>query len=139
MPGVVYNSLASQLRTDMREQMRIVRSHLEDTTRNDAPFISGDLRASIVMDDFIEFFDQFRSTIRATADQATYTNEGTGEYAGRGRIYGNPYLAFFWLKVGKFMVVRSIRGQPGQHWWEGPSDTRWEERMTDAVDAAFGI
>jgi hypothetical protein len=138
--GVVYNELASQLRTEMREQLRIVRTFMEYATQQDAPIISGDLRRSIVMDDFNEAFDSFSATIRATAPQAQYTNEGTGEYIGAGRIYPThaQALAFYWFKIGKFVVVASVAGQPGQHWWDGPDGTREEQRLTDACAAAFG-
>lgn len=138
--GIVYDSLASQLRTEIREQLQIVRASMEEDTRRDAPVISGDLRASIIMADFSESFDSFRSTIVATAPQAQYTNEGTGEYIGAGRIYPTRAraLAFYWFKVGEYMVVASVRGQPGQHWWDGPDGTAMEQRLTDACDAAFG-
>ena len=140
MPGQVYNSLASQLRTEMREQLRIVRAAMEDTTRRDAPFVSGDLRASITMEDFHESFSSFNATISATAPQAVYTNEGTGEYIGAGRIEARPgsALAFYWAKIGKFMVVQSVAGQPGQHWWEGMDGNAMETRLDDACAAAFG-
>jgi hypothetical protein len=136
--GQLFNELASQLRTETREQLAIVRTFMEDATRRDAPIISGDLRDSIVMEDFHEFFSSFSATIQATADQATYTEYGTGEYVGNGRIEGNPYLAFYWFKVGKFMVLRSVRGQPGQHWFEGVDGQAMEQRLDDAIDAAFG-
>lgn len=138
--GEVYDQLASQLRTETREQLRIVRAFMEEATRRDAPVISGDLRASIQMEDFHEFFDSFSATIEATAPQATYTNEGTGEYIGAGRIYPthSRALAFYWFRVGKFMVLASVAGQPGQHWWDGPNGQRMEERLDDACDAAFG-
>lgn len=140
MPGDLYNELASQLRTEMREQCRIIRADMEDSTRRDAPFVSGVLRESIVMTDFIESFAGFKATISATAPQAIYTNEGTGEYVGAGRIYPTHAraLAFYWMKIGKFMVVASVAGQPGQHWWEGMDGNAMEARFDAACDAAFG-
>lgn len=138
--GVVYDTLASQLRTEMREQLRIVRASMEEDTRRDAPVISGDLRASITMEDFNEGFDWFTATISATAPQATYTEIGTGEFIGAGRIYPThaKALSFYWFKIGKHMVLTSVRGQPGQHWFEGMDGSAMERRLTDACDAAFG-
>lgn len=137
--GVLYDTLASNLRTNMRERMRIVRASMEGSARDDAPVLSGDLRNSITMDDFREGFDSFTGTLRATAPQARYTNDGTGIYAGGGRIYGRPVLGpFYWFKIGKVVAFTSIAGQPGQHWWDGPSGDRMLERLRDATDAAFG-
>lgn len=142
MPGDLYNALASNLRTNLREQLRIVRASIEDATQRDAPVLSGDLRNSIVMDDFIEGFDSFTSTIRATAFQARWTNDGTGIYGpGGNRIYplnGRVLGPFYWYRIGETVAFRSVAGIPAQHWWDGPSGTRFEERLRDATAAAFG-
>jgi hypothetical protein len=97
------------------------------------------------MTDFTGSGDTLRATISVddqAAPQGVWTNEGTGEYAGTGRIPHNPSdgpLSFFWLKVGRHVVFASVAGQPGQHWWDGPSGGREDERFDEAIRVAFGV
>lgn len=140
MPGQVYNELAAQLRTETREQLRVVRDELEAAVKRDAPVQSGALRDSIYVEDFHERQSSYISRVVAPLPQATYTEVGTGEYIGAGRIYPRHAraLAFYWHKIGEYMVLASVAGQPGQHWFEGQDGTAMERRLDDAIDTAFG-
>lgn len=149
--GDLYNQLAGELRAEMRSLLPVVGAFVEDRVVRRAPHVSGQLQRAISVSPFQERFDSYHAKL-AVDDQAAphgkWTNEGTGVYVGRGRIYGQPAppppgrtrpLAFFWLKLGRDVVFVSVAGQPGQHWFEGPDGTALETDLSDACAAAFGV
>lgn len=51
-------------------------------------------------------------------DYGKYQDEGTGIYGPEGtRIEGNPLLAFDWPAAGGLVIVHSVAGSPGTHFW----------------------
>jgi len=96
---------------------------------------TGDLARSIVTDPANVSGETLTSTIRATAQHASYTDEGTGIYVGRGRITARRpggVLRFYWITgpdgPGEYFF-RSVAGQPGQHWFAQPMGDRWEASL----------
>lgn len=143
MASDIEAQLIEDFRADMRDRCQIIRSQIEFLTQQDAPHVSGDLRRAIRMEPFQENGGIFSATIAVDpqeAPQGVWTNEGTGEYIGAGRIYPQRAraLVFFWLKVGRVVAFASVAGQPGQHWWDGPSGGAEDARLDDALRAAFG-
>lgn len=130
-----------EVRADTDLRLEVVRRHVEYLTQTDAPHVSGDLRRSITVEPFRASGTRYTTTVRATAPQAAWTNEGTGEYVGNGRIYPTraPALVFYWRKVGHVVAFRSVAGQPGQHWWDGPSGGAEDRRYDEGLAAAFGL
>lgn len=143
MASGIEQQLIGDFLADMRDRCQIIRTQMEFLTQQDAPHVSGDLRRAIRMEPFQESGGIFSATIAVDpqeAPQGVWTNEGTGEYIGAGRIYPTRAraLSFFWLKIGKHVVLASVAGQPGQHWWDGPSGGAEDARLDDALRVAFG-
>jgi hypothetical protein len=99
---------------------------------------TGTLNRSIVATPAENHGATFTARIVASAPYASYTDEGTGVYVGRGRIYPRQAraLVFFWIAgpngAGVY-AFRSVAGQPGQHWFAQPMPERW----TAALEAAL--
>lgn len=54
-------------------------------------------------------------------DYGVYQDQGTGVYGPEGApIEGHPLLAFDWPAAGGKVIVHSVKGSPGTHFW---SDT----------------
>lgn len=67
-------------------------------------------------------------------DVATAQEEGTGVYAGRGRIYPIPpnrRLVFFWPKIGAVVSFASVKGTPATHFFSTNVD-RWLDDLREA-------
>lgn len=106
----------------MREQagrrLQAAGQQLVELMQSRASRRSGTLAASIMADDVVD--DGARLTVRVhvDADYARYQDEGTGVYGPEGqRIQGNPLLAFDWPAAGGMVIVHSVAGSPGTHFW----------------------
>jgi hypothetical protein len=56
--------------------------------------------------------------VEVGASYAQYNDEGVGVYGPKGtRIQGRPLLAFDWPAAGGTVIVRSVAGYPGSHFW----------------------
>lgn len=66
-------------------------------------------------------------------DVARAQDEGTGVYAGRGRIYPTDhlYLKFFSTKIGRIIFTKSVAGTPATHYFSNAVD-RWKDRLAEA-------
>lgn len=75
-------------------------------------------------------------TVEATAEYASWQEEGTGVYGPRGqRIYPvqAKALVFNWKKMGGRQVAfASVKGSPATKWFSTPLG-RWSERVAEAV------
>jgi len=102
--------------------------------------MTGDLNKSIQVDVAQTDGTTIGTTIYATAEHASYTDEGTGVYVGRGRIYPRTAraLVFYWItgpQGSGVYAFKSVAGQPGQHWFKLPMPTRWTASLQWAIDA----
>lgn len=64
-------------------------------------------------------------TVRCVCNEPSgqYQDEGTGIYGPTGqRIEGNPLLAFDWPAAGGLVIVHSVAGSPGTHFWSNTID-----------------
>ncbi len=73
--------------------------------------------------------------VGAPVEYASWQNEGTGIYAGGGRIYPTnaKALHFYWRKMGVTVTFASVAGTPATHWWDN-AIAKWP----DFVAAALG-
>jgi hypothetical protein len=137
------DDLEAAVREDLEDELGIVRTHILDAVRRDAPVISGALRDSIDMDDWKREGTVYRARIYATAPQAAWTNDGTGIYGPTGaRIRprnGRVLGPFYWHRIGETVAFASVAGQPAQHWFDTPDGDRMSGRLDDAFDAVFGL
>lgn len=63
--------------------------------------------------------DSVTVEITVGAEHGKFRNEGTGVYGPTGRrIQGSPLLAFDWPAAGGLVIVHSVAGAPGDHWWD---------------------
>jgi hypothetical protein len=120
---------------------RVMRAALNECQRLTAEAApapeTGELNRSIVTDEPTFDGSTFTGAIRATAQHASYTDEGTGIYVGRGRIYPRTarVLRFYWFggpRGPAMYYFPSVAGQPGQHWFARPMEARWREALTYA-------
>ncbi len=136
------DDLEASVRAELEAELGIVRTHLVDAVRRDAPVLSGTLRDSIGMDDWERSGTRYRARIYATAPQAAWTNDGTGLYGPTGsRIYprhGRVLGPFFWHRIGETVAFASVAGQKPQHWFDTPNGEIMSRRLDDACDAVFG-
>lgn len=134
----LYDQLASALRTDLRIKVDQLAQALEELARRDVPNVTGQLASSIVSTSF-ETFNMHVIRVAATAPYARWVNEGTGVYAAGNRIYpvSAPALVFYWEKAGGVVAFASVRGQPGQHYWDGQDGLRWNDRLIEAERIVF--
>lgn len=79
---------------------------------------SGALAESIAHDDATETGAGAACTITVGEEYGIYQDEGTGVYGPDGApITGNPLLAFDWPAAGGLVIVHSVQGAPGTHFW----------------------
>lgn len=98
-----------------------------DTARGFCSRREGDLWDSIEHDGPIDDGTRVSATAIAGADHASYQNDGVGEFGPEGaRIQGNPLLAFDWPAAGGLVVVRSVAGYEGTHFWDKAIDA-WDD------------
>lgn len=76
----------------------------------EAPSKTGELRRGIRMSQSRDVKGRWSTgyDVESTAPYSLFVIKGTKPHT----IEGNPYLAFFWPKVGKFVVFRSVN-HPG--------------------------
>lgn len=80
---------------------------------------TGELHDSIEASEPVEEGDTVVVEITVGAAHGKWRNEGTGIYGPTGqRIRGNPLLAFDWPAAGGLVIVHSVAGAPGDHWWD---------------------
>lgn len=84
----------------------------------------------VTVSDFTDDAPTISRHVVSPAEYSSFVDEGTDPH----EIRGNPYLAFFWPKTGKFEVFRSVEhpGTPRTGWW---TDTlaRWGEFVAAAL------
>lgn len=91
----------------------VVRGAQQRTSRR-----TGALHDSIAATPAADSGDTFVAHVRVGADYGKFQDEGTGVYAPGGtRIQGNPLLAFDWPAAGGLVIVHSVAGSPGTHFW----------------------
>lgn len=79
---------------------------------------SGKLAASIVGTEPVDAGTTIECTITVGEDYGLFQDQGTGIYGPEGqRIKGNPLLAFDWPAAGGLVIVHSVAGSPGTHFW----------------------
>ncbi len=102
-----------------------------------APEKTGNLKALTDVTP-VTFVDEFAAscTVFSAAPYAGYTDAGTVPHL----IVGNPYLYFYWDRVGKFMVLPYVNhpGTAGTQWFNSgepdgePMASRWEQALNEA-------
>lgn len=79
---------------------------------------SGNLANSIVADGPADNGSVISNHVIVGEDYGQYQDEGTGVFGPEGhRIEGSPLLAFDWPAAGGLVIVHSIAGAPGTHFW----------------------
>lgn len=58
------------------------------------------------------------TTVQSLTGFSLYPDQGTGVYAGRGRIYPRRAKALVFYSRGRLIFAKSIKGQPAQHFME---------------------
>jgi hypothetical protein len=130
--------LEQHLRERARDRMEVASDEVRRQIEHDAPRDTGRL-ATLIATRTVE--DSTSITTKVTTEARTedgrdygkWQDEGTGVYIGRGRIYPKhgPVLKFFWPKIGKFMVVRSVKGTPPTHFFTRNVEL-WRDRLQEA-------
>lgn len=93
---------------------------------------TGNTAASIHATDPVDLGNAIEARILVDEESGKYQDEGTGIYGPEGQpIQGNPLLAFDWPAAGGLVIVHSVKGSPGTHFW-----TRTVEDWPDIVRAA---
>lgn len=73
------------------------------------------------------------ATVEYPVDYASYVAEGTDPHP----IQGNPLLSFFWPKMGKQVIVRSVNhpGTTANPWWDNLVNAdHFAELLDNAAD-----
>lgn len=79
---------------------------------------TGTLHDSIENEGAIEAGDFYVAHVVVGEEYGIYQDEGSGVFAPSGtRIQGRPFLAFDWPAAGGLVIVRSVSGSPGTHFW----------------------
>lgn len=110
--------LAAAVRARAAQRMEAAAQQLVDVMRSRASRRSGALADGIHIESVTD--DGVRILVRvvSTAPYSRYQDEGTGVYGPEGRrIQGNPLLAFDWPAAGGLVIVHSVAGSPGTHFW----------------------
>lgn len=100
-----------------------------------APYDRGELRASIVQHRTIASASGLSTTYEATAEHASFTNDGTEAHVIRPRRSGYP-LKFYWPKVGAVVRFAYVNhpGTIGTKWWDKTlTKARYREHMRSAL------
>lgn len=133
-------SIAAQLEQHLRERVRqnldAARVVLVELIRAPLNQVSGQLYNSIFVDAWSENGSTYSSTARALAPYALYVDKGTGIYGPNGnRIYPTTAkaLTFFWTSRGAVYSFRSVRGMPGQNFFDEPLG----QNFADALGTVF--
>lgn len=129
------SGLEEKVRVRAVEKMTAASDELRRQIEHDAPRDTGALSvAPVTTTSYSE--RQVISHVTVSRDSpegfdvARVQDEGTGVYAGRGRIYprNGPFLVFFWSKIGKVVFARSVAGTPDTHFF-GNAVATWKDRL----------
>lgn len=138
--AVDVSGLHDLIETYAAEVGQVVRDELEATIKDAAPVgqseTAGQLRDSVNVDYTVGAGTIFWH-VEATADEASYTDEGTDPH----RIEGNPILAFSWpARGGGVFFFRAVNhpGTPAQHWFGEPMPAYFQDAL-DAAEAAVVV
>lgn len=133
-------TIAAQLeahwRVDLEDRLERTRQEVEDQTKIAASSRSGDLRAGIHCDTWVNAGSRYETTIHSDVDYSSFQDEGTGIYGPTGaRITstGGGPLRFDWPAAGGVVFAWSVAGAPGTHYFH----EAMPQRFADALVATF--
>lgn len=118
MTVAVTSTLDRGVRTLALDLAQRLADRFADEVRTTAPRATGEIADSVEVGGAVETGDEVHCSITVGAEHARYRDEGTGIYGPEGRrIEGNPLLAFDWPAAGGLVIVHSVAGSPGTHFW----------------------
>lgn len=113
------SGIAALLTDDVGPFVAAVGARVRRRAQNNSPVDTGDLRRSITVGKVR--FRSLNASVKVSTNTGygLYPEEGTGIYGPLGQVIRprrKPFLVFQPRGLGHVIRVRSVRGQPGQHY-----------------------
>lgn len=132
------SGLEEKVRVRAAEKMTAASDEMRRQIEHDAPRDTGQLSvapvtSTTVSDRQIVSHVTVNRESPSGFDIATAQEEGTGIYAGRGRIYptNHKYLKFYWSKFGVTIYAKSVAGSPATHFFSN-AVAKWKDLLSEA-------